>query len=86
MTWTIRYFTPCELCESTGVITVPGEFDGETEQIECPKCKGDGRTEDYERVYGVPAGCTAFATTPVHLALVSPTIDPYDPFAEEVTA
>jgi len=86
MTWTIRYFTPCEYCERTGVITVDGEFDGETEQIECPKCQGDGRTEDYERVCAAPAGCTAFATTPVHLALVAPTIDPYNPFAQEVTA
>jgi DnaJ-class molecular chaperone len=82
--WTIRRFTPCEECECTGVIAIDGQFAGEIDEIECPKCHGYGRLEDSERVPVVPAGCTAPTVIQVHLATCAPTIDDYDPFAEEV--
>jgi DnaJ-class molecular chaperone len=82
--WTLRRFTPCEECERTGFIAIDGQFAGEIDEIECPKCQGAGHLEDSERVCAVPVGCTAPTMIPVHLAKCAPTIDDYDPFAEEV--
>lgn len=79
---TVRFFTPCEECERTGRVTIYGIFGGELDEVDCPACGGDGRTETKGETF---TSYESRFSIPVHLATVPPTVDPYNPF-EEVTA